>query len=91
MTVLVVPSSVGMVTTLLQFTELTLLVFCCSTKPVEVEGQETRIVPLTAAIFIAGASGVATSTMLQGLLVTEKLPPDTVLPPPVVPTVELSE
>ena len=41
MTFLVVPSSKGVVTTLLQFTVARPLVFCCKVKPVEGEGQET--------------------------------------------------
>jgi hypothetical protein len=38
-----------------------------------------------------GAPGVSTTVTLQGLLVTEKLPPEAVIPPPVVPTVDPSE
>ena len=41
MSVLVVPSSAIPLVMLLQFTELTLLVFCCKFHPVEGEGQDT--------------------------------------------------
>jgi hypothetical protein len=44
LTVLVVPLSVGVVTTLLQFGVAMLLVFCCNVKPVEGEGQEMATV-----------------------------------------------
>ena len=73
------------------FTELMLFVFCCNTQPVEGEGQETWTEPLTVAMDSLGASGVSTTATIQGLLVTEKLPPDAVAPPPVVPMVELTE
>ena len=43
-TVLNEPSSSGAVTTLLQFTVLTPLVFTCSTNPAEGDGQETAMV-----------------------------------------------
>ena len=80
-----------MAVTLLQFTELTLLVFCWSTQPVEGEGQETLTEPLAAAMVSFGESGVSTTATIQGLLVTEKLPPEAVAPPPVVPMVDLTE
>ena len=44
MTVLVVPSSEGAVTTLLQFTVAMPLVFCCNVKPGEGEGHERAMV-----------------------------------------------
>ena len=44
MSVLVVPSSKMPLVTLFQFTELTLLVFCCNIQPVEGDGQETLMV-----------------------------------------------
>jgi len=43
-TVLVDPSSTGVVTALLQCTVATPLVFCCSVKPVEADGQERLMV-----------------------------------------------
>src|ERR1044071_350451 len=50
---------------LLQFTELTLLVFCCNTKPVEGEGQETATVFVgVRAMESNGAPGVCTRAML---------------------------
>ena len=42
--VLVVPSSVGVETMLLQFTDPMPLVFCCNRKPVEGDGQKTATV-----------------------------------------------
>ena len=44
MNVLVVPSSEGVATTLLQFTVAMPLVFCWSVKPVEGDGQDTATV-----------------------------------------------
>ena len=41
---LIVPLSVGVVSTLLQFTVPTPFVFCCKLNPVEGDGQETRAV-----------------------------------------------
>ena len=41
MSVLVVASSAIPLVTLLQFSELTRLVFCCKSQPVEGDGQET--------------------------------------------------
>jgi hypothetical protein len=43
---LTVPLSVGEVTTLLQLTPATLLVFCCNVHPVEVDGHATSAVLL---------------------------------------------
>ena len=74
---LIVAVSVGVVTTLLQFTEATLFVFCCNTKSVEGDGQET-IAVLVAVIVMAsnGAPGVCTTeSKLQNPPVTEKFPP----------------
>jgi len=65
MSVLVVPSSSGAAATLLQFTELTLFVFCCNVQPVEGDGQ------VTATVFVVvrtmdnnGAPGVCTAAMM---------------------------
>ena len=65
MTVLVAPSSAGAVRTLLQFTELTLLVFCCNTKSVEGDGQNTATVfVVVRAMESNGAPGVCTAAMM---------------------------
>ena len=47
MTVLVVPSSAGPVTTLLQLDDAMPLVFCCNVKSVAAKGQERASVLLT--------------------------------------------
>ena len=80
MSVLVVPLSWIVAVMLLQFTELTLLVFCCNTKPVESEGQKT------ATVFVAvramesnGAPGVCTAPMIA-----QKPPSTEILPPLIV-------
>ena len=51
--------------TLLQFTELTLLVFCCRFQPVEGEGQETATVLVVVRKMESnGAPGVCTAAMM---------------------------
>ncbi len=58
MSVLVVPSSSIVAVTLLQFTEPTLLVFCCNTKPGEGDGQKTAtVLVVVRAMESNGASG----------------------------------
>ncbi len=58
MSVLVGPSSCTPLVTLLQFAELTLLVFCCNVQPVDGDGQETaRVLVVVRLIVSAGARG----------------------------------
>ena len=64
MTFLVVPSSKGVVTTLLQFTVAMPLVFCCKVKPGEGEGQER------ATVFVVVRATVSDGGMLEYLIVT---------------------
>ena len=72
-----VPLSVGVVTTLLQFTEATPFVFCCSVKPVEGDGHETIAVFVAVTVMASnGAPGdCTTDSKLQKPPVTEKFPP----------------
>ena len=74
---LIVPLSVGDVTTLLQFTLATLLVFCCRLKPVEGEGHDTNAVFVVVSVMESnGAPGVCTTeSKLQNPPVMEKFPP----------------
>ena len=54
----VVLSSVIPLVMLLQFTELTLLVFCCNVQPVEGDGQETATVFVVVRVMVSvGAPG----------------------------------
>ena len=49
--------------TLLQFTELTLLVFCCSVQPVEGDGQETAtVLVVVSKMESSRATGVSAAT-----------------------------
>ena len=65
MSVLVVPSSTIPLVTLLQFSELTLLVFCCRFQPVEGDGQETATVLVVVwKTDNQGAPGVGTAAMM---------------------------
>ena len=74
---LIVPLSVGVVATLLQFTLLTPFVFCCKLKPVEGEGQETKAVFVAVSLMLnKGEPGVWTAeSKLQKPPVTEYCPP----------------
>ena len=74
---LIVPLSVGEVTTLLQFTVLMPLVFCCKLKPVEGDSQETIAVLVEVMVMASsGTPGVCTTeSKLQKPPVREKLPP----------------
>ena len=63
MTVFIVPSSKGAVRTLLQFTVVMPLVFCCNVKPVEGDGQET------ATVFVVVRATVSKGRMADYLIV----------------------
>src|SRR5262245_37589232 len=64
---------------LLQFTEATLLVFCCNVQPVEGEGQKTATVfVVVRAIESNGAPGVCTVAMIP------QKPPSTLKLPPLI-------
>lgn len=66
MTVLVVPLSAGVVTTLLQFAEAMPLVFCCNVKSDDGEGQDRT------AVFVAVRAMVSNGTpALEYLIVTK--------------------
>lgn len=59
----VVPSSWIVAVTLLQFTELTLLVFCCSTQPVEGDGHGMNAAPKLVGFRVnAGATTISITT-----------------------------
>jgi len=78
----VVPSSVGVVVTLLQFTLPTLFVFCCNVNPAEGDGQKINAVfVLVCRMLNKGAPGVWTAeSKLQNPPVTVKMPP-AIVPP----------
>jgi hypothetical protein len=65
MTVLVVPLSAGVVTTLLQFKEAMPLVFCCKVKAPAGEGQDTATVFVVVRAMVSNGSPV-----LEYLIVT---------------------
>lgn len=65
MTVLVIPSSAGVATTLLQFNEPMPLVFCCNEKSFAGEGQDTTTVFVVVRVMVR--NGMPT---LEYLIVT---------------------
>ena len=59
---LIAPSSIGVVSTLLQFTVPTPFVFCCKLNPVEGDGQETKAVFVAVSMMLKkGRPGVWTT------------------------------
>jgi len=78
---LIVPLSLTVPPKVDQPAALLALLFCCRTKPVEGDGQETVTVLFERVILSRGAPGVGTTEMRdQKPPVREKLPPDMVGP-----------
>ena len=85
MTVFVVPSSEGVVRTLLQFTVAKPLVFCCNVKPGEGDGEVTATVSVVVRETVS-EGGIA----LEYLMVTKSQKPLMPSDPPVTNTLQLS-